>query len=276
MARFGSKVILFFCGFLAVWLVAQPVPVVSQQVMPIARSFTVQVDVPGNNDGSGVMIAKNNNTYYVLTAWHVVNINEAGAYVIRTYDNREHTVAPTNIQRLSDYDLAVLSFNSFQDYPLAGINEGNLFPGDRIAVSGWRNPTTGLSRITPQLISGTLTGHAKPPEEGGYSLTISAAGTFLGMSGGPIVDDNSRVVGIIGRVDTHVSVEGLTGLSLGIPISAFLDSNYRNYVQDDQILGTTGHVNGEGYHPEVREKPRITRPTGGLVPAQGETPRISQ
>ncbi|MGL5079063.1 MAG: tetratricopeptide repeat-containing S1 family peptidase, partial [Waterburya sp.] len=62
------------------------------EIAAIAEPVTVKIDnnlgIPG---GSGVIIAKENNIYTVLTANHVVkNINIG--YVIKTFDNQQHQV----------------------------------------------------------------------------------------------------------------------------------------------------------------------------------------
>lgn len=240
--------------------------VLSQQFSPVAESFTVRVDAPGDGDGSGVIIARDGNTYYVLTAWHVVD--NPGTYFVRTRDSRTYEVNFADIERLSDYDLAVLRFNSFHDYQLASINNERLVSNQPISVSGWRNPTRAITKITYQFISGRLTGYSIPPEEGGYSLTLSTGGVFRGMSGGPVVDEDYKVVGIIGQVDSVI--EGLTGLSLGIPISAFLDSHYGQYIQTSQISGPTP---GD-FDITPTPLPRIPIPSEVYVPEQRELPRI--
>lgn len=112
--------------------------VLSQEVSTIAKAFTVRVDAPGDGDGSGIVIAQNGNTYYVLTAWHVVDTPDI--YTIHTFDSRTHKVDSSRIERLADYDLAVLKFNSVYDYQLASISRESPVPNQSVSVSGWLNP----------------------------------------------------------------------------------------------------------------------------------------
>lgn len=271
MNWFRRKITFTLCGLVALVSVADIRFAFSQQLRPTAQTFTVHIDDPGEADGSGVVIAKDRTTYYVLTAWHVVDA--PGTYTVRTYDDRPHSIESSDIERLPGYDLAVLKFNSYYDYPLASINNRSLVSEQPVSVSGWRNPTRAITKITYQIIPGSLTGYSNPPEEGGYSLILSTSGVFRGMSGGPVVDEDYQVIGIIGQADSVR--EGLTGLSLGIPITAFLDSQYGQYVEDIQYPGQ--NECGEGvFCPEEREPAGISNSREIYVPETGEIPRISR
>ena len=58
----------------------------SQQINARAKEFTVRID--GQSNGSGAIVARNGNTYTVLTNWHVVE--ESGQYTVQTSDGH-HT-----------------------------------------------------------------------------------------------------------------------------------------------------------------------------------------
>jgi len=269
MKQFLKRIAFTLCGLVVLSTTADVQIASSQQLRPTAQTFTVHIDDPGEADGSGVVIAKDGTTYYVLTAWHVVD--EPGVYKIRTYDNQLHTVNSSDIERLPDYDLAVVKFNSYYDYPLANVNNRRLVSEQPVSVSGWRNPTRSVTKVTYQFIPGRLTGYSIPPEEGGYSLLFSTSGVFRGMSGGPVVDENYQVVGIVGQADSVR--EGLTGLSLGIPISVFLNSQYGQYVDNIQV---DPNACGEDvFCPIERELEGPSSPREVYLPSQGEIPRIS-
>lgn len=85
-----------------------------------AKQFTVRIDSPDGN-GSGVIVAKNGETYYVLTAKHVVEKQEE--YQIVTPDDKEHQVEPNNIKTIEGADLAVLQFQSRETYQIASLAE---------------------------------------------------------------------------------------------------------------------------------------------------------
>ncbi|MFK8183990.1 MAG: serine protease [Phormidesmis sp.] len=242
----------------------------ARELVSPSKAFTVRVDAPGSGDGSGVLIAKDETTYYVLTAWHVIN-SEQGAHTIYTHDDIPHQVPFNQIDRIADYDLAVLTFNSYRNYVAVNISPRQPVQDQRVLVSGWLNPLRGIENITHQAIAGSVTGYLDPPNKDGYSLTFSTVGAFQGMSGGPILDDRNRIVGIIGQAAQAI---GPVGIYLGTPISVFLDSRYRNYLHNSQY-------SGEGWEPGVyyptpgeKPKPSITDPV--LFPAPGEPPRISR
>jgi tetratricopeptide (TPR) repeat protein len=93
---------------------------IAKTIQDKAKQFTVRIDYPDGN-GSGVIVAKNGETYYVLTAKHVVEQQEE--YQIVTSDDKEHQVEPNNIKTLEGADLAVLQFQSGQMYQIATLAE---------------------------------------------------------------------------------------------------------------------------------------------------------
>lgn len=90
---------------------------IAKTIQDKAKQFTVRIDSPDGN-GSGVIVAKNGETYYVLTAKHVVEQQEE--YQIVTPDDKEHQVEPNNIKTLKGADLAVLKFQSGEELSLNG------------------------------------------------------------------------------------------------------------------------------------------------------------
>jgi tetratricopeptide (TPR) repeat protein len=93
---------------------------IAKTIQDKAKQFTVRIDYPDGN-GSGVIVAKNGETYYVLTAKHVVE--QQKEYQIVTPDEKEHQVEPNNIKTLKGADLAVLKFQSRETYQLATLAE---------------------------------------------------------------------------------------------------------------------------------------------------------
>ncbi|MGL6337520.1 MAG: trypsin-like peptidase domain-containing protein, partial [Waterburya sp.] len=93
---------------------------IAKTIQDKAKQFTVRIDSPDGN-GSGVIVAKNGETYYVLTAKHVVEQQEE--YQIVTPDDKEHQVEPNKIKTIEGADLAVLQFQSGEAYQLATLAE---------------------------------------------------------------------------------------------------------------------------------------------------------
>lgn len=86
------------------------------EINKIAGEITVRIDGQ-NRGGSGVIVEKQGDTYYVLTNWHVVN--KVGDYQVRTPDGEMHPVYYSLIKQVPNVDLAVVPFTSSQNYPVA-------------------------------------------------------------------------------------------------------------------------------------------------------------
>ncbi|MGK7899857.1 MAG: COP23 domain-containing protein [Hormoscilla sp.] len=190
---------------------------VAQDVSTIAEEITVRIDGP-KAGGSGVIVKREGNDYTVLTNWHVVD--NAGDYVIQTSDGKRHRV--NYRQEMSGLDLARLQFTSTQSYRVAELgNSENVSRNQSVYVSGWLNPIPGINERSYQFIEGKITSILSGSEDGGYALVYSNIGTYKGMSGGPLLNEQGQVVGINGRAAGD-SITGPVGLYLGIPISRFL------------------------------------------------------
>jgi serine protease Do len=79
------------------------------QVNDIAREVTVLIRGEQGH-GSGVIIQKSGNTYYVLTAEHVVRKKDD--FKLVTADKQAYAVDYSQIQKISGVDLAIVKFTS--------------------------------------------------------------------------------------------------------------------------------------------------------------------
>ncbi|MEW6491202.1 MAG: hypothetical protein AB1589_01440, partial [Cyanobacteriota bacterium] len=75
-----------------------------QAIAAMAKEVTVVIN--GQNPGSGVLIAKEGNTYYVLTAKHVVATPDE--YEIVTSDRQQHILNYSKVRKFPNVDLAVV------------------------------------------------------------------------------------------------------------------------------------------------------------------------
>jgi S1-C subfamily serine protease len=84
-----------------------------------ARLVTVRIEYSkkGPQNGSGVIVAREGNNYYVLTAEHVAK-NTQDLRVI-THDQRIYKISPSEIKTSGGTDLAVVKFTSTQPYQVA-------------------------------------------------------------------------------------------------------------------------------------------------------------
>jgi tetratricopeptide (TPR) repeat protein/S1-C subfamily serine protease len=198
-----------------------------------ARKMTVRIE-NGDGNGSGVIVAKEGNSYYVLTAKHVVKpeptpkIPNSQIYSdlkITTYDQDSHPVTSTVVAE--GVDLAVIKFTSSSNYLLAKLGGYNTkdddlafvggFPGrDKIKSPLWQwqlNPGYIFSKETGKLRTQTDESFSN-----GYDLIYGSI-SYEGMSGGPVFDTAGNVIGIHGRGEAAnlnslgMSIQNFTALA---------------------------------------------------------------
>ncbi|MBD2513031.1 trypsin-like peptidase domain-containing protein [Nostoc muscorum FACHB-395] len=191
----------------------------SEDVTNIAKDITVIISGP--EIGSGTIIHRDGNTYTVLTNEHV--IHGKGSYTVQTRDKNIHQVNSNQIKRLPDVDLAVLEFTSSQKYTIATVgNSDAAKEGATVYVSGAPVGLQGIEKGTVLVPKGEIVGKNSDTAKEGYSLIYSNT-TSPGMSGGPVLDENGRLIGIHGR-GARDNNNQKAGLNLGIPIKIFTAS----------------------------------------------------
>lgn len=207
--------------------VAVPQTFNEQDIGTLAKEVTVVIN--GQNPGSGVIISKQGNIYYALTAKHVVATQDE--YEILTADGTKHKLDYRTVKKLPNVDLAIVQFTSNQNYRVAELGDSDSTKeGATIYISGWPHPGPALTERIYQITSGTMSGRPLAQLPDGYELVYTNV-TRSGMSGGPIFDSSGRVIGIHGRADgepvfnpeTGQTVNVKSGFNLGIPIKTFFE-----------------------------------------------------
>ena len=205
-----------FAGGLPAILVGAVIGMVQVQVASaltpaeVAQQITVRIDGGGANTGSGVIIERQGSNYTVVTNWHV--LQEKGNYTVYTQDGKQHTIS--QIKRLPNVDLAVFQFTSNQNYQVAEKgNSDQVTRGTTVHVAGYPEGTSDL-----QFLTGSISSLERNPKDG-YAL-VYAVNAFPGMSGGPILDEQGKLVGIHGRVNTRPDTNATT--VFGIPLKTYL------------------------------------------------------
>lgn len=209
------------------------IPQVANQIDKIAKEITVLITWPSSN-GSGVIIAKEGKTYYVLTAKHLVR-GKSELKVV-TPNGQEYPVNNSTVKTWSGVDLALLQFTSNQTYQVATLANYSTEEDRVVFVSGWPESRQATGKPSHQFTTGFLFGlgieRAKDSRSfsSGYEMVYTNI-TKKGMSGSPVLDTGGRLIGI------HAAAEGDSipskeatgqkrelqlGYSLGIPIRTFL------------------------------------------------------
>jgi S1-C subfamily serine protease/regulator of sirC expression with transglutaminase-like and TPR domain len=196
------------------------------QVANIAEQISVRID--GQAPGSGVLLSRQGQTYFVLTAAHVVATPDE--YEVITPDGQKYKINYAQVKKLQGVDLAVVQFTSARTYTLAKLgNSSQAQRGTAAFVAGW--PASGNAITNPTLLfqQGIISANSQVQQADGYGL-IYTNNTLPGMSGGPVLNNKGELIGIHGKGETerqqgtqNTGVVVKVGYNLGVPINTFLN-----------------------------------------------------
>ena len=237
----------------------------------LAQQITVRIDSSSGANGSGVIIAKEGNTYTVLTADHVLCEKDEDTndcigydYYIVTADGERYPIDASTVKAEAGVDLATFRFTSNQTYQVAELADYPLQNDDAVFVAGYPK----LGNTAPQwqfslgygleqeqgLISVNVSSNSTDNENsaalssgsslaGGYEMVYSSP-TYGGMSGGAVLDKAGRVIGIHGQAEGETTIDSQGGVSdtiqlgfsLGIPINTFIGLKTRLGVEESLTI----------------------------------------
>ncbi len=200
------------------------------KVNNIAEQITVRIDSKNNGNGSGVIIAKQGQTYYVVTAAHV--LKNPDNYQIIAPDGKRYAVLPENIFKSEGLDLGLVKFNSNQTYSVATITKYNLYSSVEkpwIFLSGFPAKEREKRKLTAGLLSPKEVVFMRSESlelldnviNLGYEMTYSNL-TQPGMSGGAVLDTKGQVIGINTAIEDKGTSQVELGLGLGVPSYSIL------------------------------------------------------
>ncbi|NEQ69974.1 MAG: hypothetical protein F6K21_31655 [Symploca sp. SIO2D2] len=186
------------------------------ELVDAAREITVSiVSGDGQHQGSGVIIARQENSYTVLTSENVVN--KPDKHSIWTYDNQLYPLDSTLIPVMSGEGLAILKFTSNKNYNIARIRNPKLLKEDiPIYVAGWSSDNQQAEEPIFTMAKGGIVRKSRESEDGD-SLTYNLEFIKPGIKGSPVINNQGHLIGINRQGKANL----ITNLALGIPVDKF-------------------------------------------------------
>ena len=162
--------------------------------------------------GSGIIVRRSGDTYFVLTNNHVVG--DANEIVVALNDGKE---IPADLVGKDDRkDLALVSFKSSDPVPLAQLGDS-----DGVRVGDWAvavgNPLGYMSSVTMGIVSAV--GRTGGPAGNINDFIQTDTSINQGNSGGALVNIRGEVIGINTWIASNNSGGGSVGLGFAIPIN---------------------------------------------------------
>ncbi len=170
------------------------------------KYMSANIRIANNSaSGSGVIFKEDENYYYALTNYHVVQDEQL--QIVSDYVNNEYETGLLNQSRVkvlcvnSSYDLAVIRFYKRESYPLTVLSlaEKDVRINDKVIAIG--APKNNINAVTCGKILNTKTSVKMNDKNSGYSkvnFEVLLHDAFIneGSSGGLLMNYNYQIVGI--------------------------------------------------------------------------------
>ena len=175
--------------------------------------------------GSGVIVRKDNDTYYVLTNHHVAG--SATEITVKLFDNREFKGSLVGSDDRKD--IALVSFECDEDLPVAKLGDSDLVQiGDICFAMG--TPMGYASSVTQGIVSATGRTGSSIGNISDFIQTDAAINQ--GNSGGPLVNIYGEIIGINTWIASNSG--GSQGLGFSIPINN-IKKAIDAFIQDGKV-----------------------------------------
>ena len=201
-----------------------PTPQLGPSLYSQMRPSIVQITITGRNPdntsfngrGAGTVINENGT---ILTSLHVISAAERNAtnITVRFFDGTE---APGRVtQRQPERDLALVKVEKLPQGVEPVILGGNAQPGEQVYAIG--SPFGFEGSVSTGVVSGT-----------GRRFAVPSSGTVLenmiqfdaavnpGNSGGPLVNMDGHVIGVVTGIANPTNQNVFVGLGFAVPIAA--------------------------------------------------------
>ncbi|BAU14567.1 hypothetical protein LEP3755_51160 [Leptolyngbya sp. NIES-3755] len=193
------------------------------EIQKTAQPITVQIIGYGQGSsqaGSGVVIAKQGDTYAVLTNRHVIcsldlqgKCDRTFQFQIRATDGQRYPISDIYVFEQVDGipDVAVVLFRSSMNYPIATLGDSTQLKNrDLIWINGFLGrPNTQFGKEPLSFNKGFFSSQVPDPHSEGYTLSFAMIAA-PGMSGSPIFDASGRVVAIFGQTGEPGFLSGIS------------------------------------------------------------------
>ena len=175
-----------------------------QKLQQHLRSISISILAHGETIGAGVLIAKQQRVYTVITNAHVIQ-SASAPFQLQTPDGQIYAAALVTPPIGQNRDLSLLRFQSLdQTYITAKLATVSPKLGDRVWSAEF--PLQGTKQTIedapgaispPNIVSGQIVQVLPMPIVGGYSIGSDLAIKY-GTSGGALIDRSGKLVGING------------------------------------------------------------------------------
>jgi tetratricopeptide (TPR) repeat protein len=190
------------------------------EVAATAKAVAMEIKLQKSRTvGSGVLIARQGDTYTLVTNRHVVCGNrlcskmpDRETYSLGAADGQKYQVSGKTINFLGDnLDLAIIQFRSSRSYPIAVfVDRDSLKVGDQVYTAGYPFEQPGFKFAGGQAVA--VLNKRLTSDGGGYTIIYDAS-TLPGMSGGGVFNGAGQLVAIHGQGDRYRENTRLTDRS---------------------------------------------------------------
>lgn len=177
---------------------------ISFRVKNFAQNITFKVHDDEKFLGSGTLMYRRDNQYFVVTNKHVLRSGKP-PYQVKAPDGKFHEVLAPDLNTFPQEDLILLSFQSdnakykppdFKDHAQMQIDEDVFAVGFPLETIKQETRQPNFSKLT--ITQGQITSIFNKPLLEGYQIAYSND-VRKGMSGGPLLNKTGRVVGVNGK-----------------------------------------------------------------------------